>query len=148
MKRIAAALALVVALAPKCAGHAQTYPSRTIRLIVPFPAGGVLDVMGRLIAKPCPPRSASSHRRQPPGAGSTRRGRDAARAEPDGYTLLLGSATALAIGRRPVRTSATIRSRASPGRVHLQRSYVMVTGPKSRSAQSDVIAYAKANRAS
>ena len=99
MRRIAAALVMFAALAAGGAAHAQDYPNRTIRLIVPFPAGGVLDVMGRLIAQNL---SATLGQQiivdNRPGAGSTLAGRDAARAEPDGYTLLLGSAATLAIG--------------------------------------------------
>jgi tripartite-type tricarboxylate transporter receptor subunit TctC len=82
-----------------------------------------------------------------PGAGSTLAGRDAARAEPDGYTLLLGSAATLAIGPAlfknigydPVTSFAPV---AFVGTV----PYVMVAGPKSpfRSVQ-DVVAYARQN---
>ncbi len=57
MRRIAAALSVIVvvalgALAPGMVqrGWAQAYPNRTIRLVIPFPAGGPVDVMGRLIA--------------------------------------------------------------------------------------------------
>jgi tripartite-type tricarboxylate transporter receptor subunit TctC len=148
MKRIVAALALVAALAPSTPAHAQSYPSRTIRLIVPFPAGGVLDVMGRLIAQTL---SASLGQQvivdNRPGAGSTLAGRDAARAEPDGYTLLLGSAATLAIGPAlfknigydPVASFLPVAFISSV-------PYVMVTGPKSPvGSVKDVIAYAKAN---
>jgi tripartite-type tricarboxylate transporter receptor subunit TctC len=148
MRPIAAALALIVALGSGTPTHAQDYPNRTIRLIVPFPAGGVLDVMGRLIAQNL---SATLGQQiivdNRPGAGSTLAGRDAARAEPDGYTLLLGSAATLAIGPAlfknigydPVASFAPV---ALVGSV----PYVMVTGPKSpfRSVQ-DVVAYARQN---
>jgi tripartite-type tricarboxylate transporter receptor subunit TctC len=148
MRRIAAALVIVAALAAGAPAHAQEYPTRTIRLIVPFPAGGVLDVMGRLIAQHL---SASLGQQvivdNRPGAGSTLAGRDAARAEPDGYTLLLGSAATLAIGPAlfknigydPVASFAPVAFLASV-------PYVMVTGPKSRfGSVKDVITYAKAN---
>ena len=148
MKRIAAALALLAAIALSAPAHAQTYPSRTIRLIVPFPAGGVLDVMGRLIAQTL---SASLGQQvivdNRPGAGSTLAGRDAARAEPDGYTLLLGSAATLAIGPAlfknigydPVTSFLPVAFISSV-------PYVMVTGPKSPvGSVKDVIAFAKAN---
>ena len=104
MRRIAAALSVIGALgalAPGVVqpGWAQTYPNRTVRLIIPFPAGGPVDVMGRLIAAAL---SQSIGQQvicdNRPGAGSTIAGREVARAEPDGYTLLLGSAATLAIG--------------------------------------------------
>ena len=148
MRRIAAALVIIAALAAGVPAHAQDYPNRTIRLIVPFPAGGVLDVMGRLIAQ-----SLSATLGQQiivdnrPGAGSTLAGRDAARAEPDGYTLLLGSAATLAIGPAlfknigydPIANFAPV---AFVGSV----PYVMVTGPNSQfHSVKDVIAYARQN---
>jgi len=71
---------------------AQTYPSRTITLVVPFPAGGPTDTIGRVMAQ-----SLQSSLGQPviveniPGAtGSTGVGK-VARSEPDGYTLILGT---------------------------------------------------------
>ena len=77
----------------------EKYPTRPIRLLVPFPAGGPVDVMGRLIAQ----RLSSTIGQQVivenrPGAGSTLAARAAASADPDGYTLLVASAASLAIG--------------------------------------------------
>jgi tripartite-type tricarboxylate transporter receptor subunit TctC len=148
MRRIAAALVLIAALVAGAPASAQDYPNRTIRLIVPFPAGGVLDVMGRLIAQNL---SATLGQQiivdNRPGAGSTLAGRDAARAEPDGYTLLLGSAATLAIGPAlfknigydPIANFAPV---AFVGSV----PYVMVTGSKSQfRSVKDVIDYAKQN---
>jgi tripartite-type tricarboxylate transporter receptor subunit TctC len=152
MRRIAATPVILSVLGALLAigtsAAAQTFPSRTIRLIVPFPAGGVLDVMGRLTAQTL---SASLGQQiivdNRPGAGSTLAGRDAARAEPDGYTLLLGSAATLAIGPAlfknigydPVANFAPVALIASV-------PYVMVTGPRSPfHSVTDVIAYAKQN---
>ena len=81
------------------ANAADAYPSRVIKLIVMFPAGGPVDVMGRLIAQSL---SATLGREvivdNRPGAGGTLAGRIAATAEPDGYTLLLGSSGGLGVG--------------------------------------------------
>jgi hypothetical protein len=73
---------------------AQTYPTRPITMIVPFPAGGPMDVIGRLVGERM---SAALGRpiivENVSGAdGSVGTGR-AARARPDGYTLDLGSMT-------------------------------------------------------
>jgi tripartite-type tricarboxylate transporter receptor subunit TctC len=148
MRRIAAALAMFVALAAAGAACAQDYPSRTIRLIVPYPAGGVLDVMGRLIAQ-----SLSVTLGQQiivdnrPGAGSTLAGRDMARAEPDGYTLLLGSAATLAIGPALFKNIGYDPDTSfAPVAFIASVPYVMVTGPKSQfHSVKDVVSYAKAN---
>jgi tripartite-type tricarboxylate transporter receptor subunit TctC len=74
------------------------YPNRPIRLIVPFPPGGPLDVMGRLIAQRLSTTLGQVFVDNKPGAGGTLAGREAARSDPDGYTLLMGSSAALAIG--------------------------------------------------
>ena len=72
--------------------HAQAFPARPIRLVVPFPPGGLIDNMARLIA----PRLAQDLG-QPvvidnkPGAGGNLGAAEAARAPADGYTLLMAS---------------------------------------------------------
>jgi tripartite-type tricarboxylate transporter receptor subunit TctC len=71
--------------------HAQTYPSRPITIVAPFPAGGPLDTIARVIAEPM--RETLG---QPvlvenvPGAGGNLGVGRAARAEPDGYTVVIG----------------------------------------------------------
>jgi hypothetical protein len=89
--------ALLIGVAP--AQAQEKYPTRPIKLLVPFPAGGPVDVMGRLIGQ----RLSLTLGQQViienrPGAGSTLAARAAATADPDGYTLLVGSAASLAIG--------------------------------------------------
>src|SRR5512142_2768317 len=148
MRRGAAALAMLAAFAGGGAAGAQDYPNRTIRLIVPFPAGGVLDVMGRLIAQNL---SATLGQQiivdNRPGAGSTLAGRDMARAEPDGYTLLLGSAATLAIGPSLFKNIGYDPDTSfAPVAFVASVPYVMVTGSKSQfHSVKEVIAYAKTN---
>src|SRR5262245_56578641 len=78
--------------------HAQSYPERPIRLIVPFPAGGPMDTMARLVAQ-----QLQAALRQPvivenrAGAGGALGSKAVATAPPDGYTLLWGSSDTLAI---------------------------------------------------
>jgi tripartite-type tricarboxylate transporter receptor subunit TctC len=78
----------VFAQAP--AAQAQDYPNRTIKLIVPTGAGGITDILARLVGK-----SLSEQFGQPviidnrTGAGGTIGTRAVAQAEPDGYTLLM-----------------------------------------------------------
>ena len=74
--------------------HAQSYPSRPIRLILPFSAGGAADVPGRILT----PRFSEALGQQVvvenrPGAGSTIGADQVAKASPDGYTLLMPSNT-------------------------------------------------------
>src|SRR5262245_10962792 len=81
--------ALACAATPALPAAAQTYPSRTVRIIVPFPAGGTADVMPRVVAD-----WLSRKWGQPvvienrTGAAGNIGAEAAWRAEPDGYTLL------------------------------------------------------------
>jgi tripartite-type tricarboxylate transporter receptor subunit TctC len=83
-------LAIGLVLALSSAAAAQDYPTRTIRMIVPTGAGGVTDILARLIGK-----SITEQLGQPviienrSGAGGTIGTRAVAQAEPDGYTLLM-----------------------------------------------------------
>ena len=84
---------LLVAIALfAAAASAQTYPSKAIRIIVPFTPGSATDVMGRIVGE----RLQAAYG-QPvivdnrPGAGGTIGIRETARAEPDGYTLVVVS---------------------------------------------------------
>ena len=50
--RLIAATLAVVVLAPNDPIHAQDWPTRTVTMVVPFPAGGPLDVAARILAQP------------------------------------------------------------------------------------------------
>jgi tripartite-type tricarboxylate transporter receptor subunit TctC len=77
---------------------AQEWPSRPIRILTPLAAGGAVDVLARVVGE-----ELFATLKQPfvienrPGAGGTLAATTAMRAAPDGYTLLLGTAGALAI---------------------------------------------------
>jgi tripartite-type tricarboxylate transporter receptor subunit TctC len=89
------ALALFVAAFPFADAMAQaTYPEKSVRLIVPFPAGGATDILARLIAE----RLAGSFGKpvvveNVSGAAGATGTAQAAKAAPDGYTLLTAVAT-------------------------------------------------------
>src|SRR5690606_28906147 len=78
---------------PGFAHAADAYPSRPIRLIVPYPPGGSNDIVGRLVGQHLGERLGQTvvvdNR---PGAGSTLGIGMAARSEPDGYTMVIISA--------------------------------------------------------
>jgi tripartite-type tricarboxylate transporter receptor subunit TctC len=145
MRRITAALAMILML---CAGAAaETYPTRPIRLIVPFPAGGPADVMGRLIGQCLTAALGQAIVDNRPGGGSTIGAREVARAEPDGYTLLVGSAATLAIGPALYRNIGyDPASSFAPVASFSSTPYLMVAGPKaSAKSVKDVIGEAKAH---
>jgi tripartite-type tricarboxylate transporter receptor subunit TctC len=152
MTRIAAMLSTIVAIAnmaaaPADTARAQAYPNRPIRLVVPFPAGGPLDVMGRLLAQQLSTTLGQVIVDNRPGAGATLGGRAVATAEPDGYTLLLGSAASLAIGPAlyknigydPLKSFAPVATFSSV-------PYVMVGAMNAPYKNvPELLAYAKAN---
>src|SRR5947207_13864495 len=77
---------------------AQNYPNRPIKIVVPTPAGGPVDVMARLVANQISPvlgQTAFIDNRG--GAANTLGSAEVARATPDGYTLLYSSASGLVI---------------------------------------------------
>src|SRR5437868_8484043 len=77
---------------------AQPYPNRVIKMIVPFPPGGPIDTMARLLAHELSSRLGQEVVvENRPGAGSTLGSKAAAAAQADGYTLLFGSSGSLAV---------------------------------------------------
>jgi tripartite-type tricarboxylate transporter receptor subunit TctC len=84
-----------VALSP--AAKAQNYPDKPVRIIVPFAAGGGSDTAGRAIAQKLQEKLGQSFVvENRTGAGGSIGATQAARAAPDGYTLLLGSSSEIA----------------------------------------------------
>src|SRR6266545_1560443 len=141
-----ASVALLVSAAPSV--HAQSYPSRAITLVVPFPAGGGNDALARLVAE----RMSKTLGQQVVvenrgGAGGTVATRAIAKSPPDGYTILLSYTGTLAInptlypnaGYDPRKDFAPIGSIAT-------LASVLVTHPSLPvSSIADLITYAKAN---
>src|SRR5487761_35464 len=94
MRTVLRLIALLLPVMLALPASAETYPSRTVRLIVPFGAGGPADVYARILAKYLSEETKQSFVVEDrPGAGSVV-GTDAgAKAAPDGYTLLIMSNT-------------------------------------------------------
>jgi tripartite-type tricarboxylate transporter receptor subunit TctC len=72
------------------AARAETYPTRPIRLVVPFPPGGAFDAVGRPWAEKVKPLLGTIVVENIGGGGSSLGALAAARSRPDGYTILLG----------------------------------------------------------
>jgi tripartite-type tricarboxylate transporter receptor subunit TctC len=100
MARIASAAALVAALTlgALAPAVAQTYPDRTIKIIVPQPPGGGFDTVGRILAEKLGPLLGQTVLVENRVGAGTRVGTEAAaKSAPDGYTLLLGALSNMAL---------------------------------------------------
>jgi tripartite-type tricarboxylate transporter receptor subunit TctC len=145
-------IGLALAAASAC-GFAQTtaepgYPSRTVRLVVPYGAGGVSDIIGRVVAQ-----KLSEVLGQPVvvenrgGAGGMLGTGTVAKSAPDGYTLVLSSLSAYAIGPRLLKTSPydPVTDFTAVGGVALTPT-ILTTGTSAPfRTVPELVAYAKAN---
>jgi tripartite-type tricarboxylate transporter receptor subunit TctC len=96
--RLVALLAIALVSGASRPGHAQVYPQRLIKIVVPFPAGGPTDVAARLIAAALASRLGQNVIVENlAGAGGRIGAKAVADASPDGYTLLLGGTNVNAI---------------------------------------------------
>ncbi len=126
---------------------AQTYPSRPVRIIVGFPAGGPGDTLARLIGQ-----GLAERLDQPfvienrPGAGGNIGTEAVVRAPADGYTLLLAtSASAINVALYPNLSFNFVRDIAPVAGIS-RDPYVMVVNPSvPANTVPEFIAYAKAN---
>jgi tripartite-type tricarboxylate transporter receptor subunit TctC len=83
------------------------YPSQPIKMIVPYPAGGTTDFLGRLVAEQLRiGLGATVVVENKPGAATALGAEQVARAAPDGYTTLLATSTTLAINKALYRKLA------------------------------------------
>ena len=124
------------------------YPNRPVKIIVPTVAGGTVDVITRLIANDLSSRlGVSFFVDNRSGAGNTLGSREAARAEADGYTLLMSSASGQVISPLVYRNVDydPIRSFAPIGLV-AEGSIILVVNPSLPfKSVPELVAHAKAN---
>jgi tripartite-type tricarboxylate transporter receptor subunit TctC len=86
---LAASVAMLCAIA-----SAQTYPTKSVNIIIPFPPGGTLDIVGRMLAQKLTEQTGQSFVvENRAGGGGTIGANAVAKASPDGYTLLFSAST-------------------------------------------------------
>jgi tripartite-type tricarboxylate transporter receptor subunit TctC len=127
---------------------AQSYPDRLIKLVVPYPAGGPIDTTARLVAQRLGPilgQTVIIENRG--GAGGALGSKSVASAEPDGYTLLFGNASALVVGPAVYRFRDydTIKHFAPIAKVTEGYEVLVVAPNFPPQTVQELIAYAKAN---
>jgi tripartite-type tricarboxylate transporter receptor subunit TctC len=143
---LAALAGLVAALVAPAAAQ-DRYPSRQVRIIVPFPAGGPIDVMARLVGQKLSPALGQVIIENRPGGGSTVGLKAAVTSEPDGHTLMFGGLMTLSVlptlskslDIDPVNGFAPIAAVSGT-------PFVLIVPPRvtARNVQ-ELIAYARAN---
>jgi tripartite-type tricarboxylate transporter receptor subunit TctC len=138
---------LAIGLGTTAAAEAQTYPSRPIKVIVPYTPGSPVDVVARVVTQAVAVRLGQSIViDNKPGAGTTIGTKIAAGAEPDGYTLLVGATSFVLsfslyqhLDYDPVRSFVPVAMLAHSPQVLVVASSVPAT------TVQEFIAYAKAN---
>jgi tripartite-type tricarboxylate transporter receptor subunit TctC len=126
---------------------AQTFPSKAVRLVVPFGAGGVADLTARTVAQ-----KLSESLGQPvlvdnrPGAGGVIAGDLVAKADPDGHTLLLMSnGTAVSAGLFKTLPFDTLRDFAPVSTLGFFDIAIITQADSKFKTLADLLAYARAN---
>ncbi|CAN5404363.1 tripartite tricarboxylate transporter substrate binding protein [soil metagenome] len=145
---VAASLALSLAIPATATAQAQPWPTKPVTIVVPFPAGGATDMLGRALAS-----ELQKSFGQPfvvdnrPGATGTIGAGQVKRAAPDGYTLLVASLAPFVIAPHLIKSMPF-----DPGKdfdlltVAVQAPNVLVVPASSpHRSVADVIAYEKAN---
>jgi tripartite-type tricarboxylate transporter receptor subunit TctC len=143
-----AALTLAAVIAVLNGAHAQPYPTRPIRIIVPTPPGGPVDVVARLLANYLPARIGQGVMiDNRPGAGNTIGSKEAAHAEPDGYTLLYSSASGLVLAPMLQKSAGydPLTSFDTVALVAVSSNILVVNPAVPASTVPELVAYAQAN---
>ncbi len=145
MRIVVAALALLLAASTAAA---DTYPSKPIRLIVPFPPGGSTDIFARPIAQ----KLSEALKQQVVvenrgGAGGTLGAEVAAKSPPDGYTLLMGHIGTLAVAPSlyPKLPYDPLKSFAPVSMVATLPNVLVVNPALAAKSVGELIAYARAH---
>lgn len=114
----------------RATAHAQDFPSRSIAVVVPFPAGGGVDILGRQIGQ----RLASAFGQKVivdnrPGAGGNIGAEVVVRAAPDGHTILYSNANLATNRVVPPKANFDPRHDLAPVSMTAQIPFVLVTHP-------------------
>ena len=141
------ALLAACAAAPSMAFAQESYPTRPIRLVIPFPPGGIMDTIGRQWAERVAPSLGTIVVDNRSGAGGTVGAGEVTRARADGYTILMGNTSTQvlnpAVMRRrpydPVKDFATIDM------IALSATSIVVHPSLPVRNLKELIAYARAN---
>src|SRR5687768_3677100 len=127
-------------------GHAQTYPTQAIKIVVPTAAGGVADIVGRMFARRLTELGITAVVENRTGGGGIAAAEFVARAEPDGHTVLVGFLPTNVIIPYLQKVSYDPENDFAPITIAVTSSNILVVNAAipARSL-AELIAYAKAN---
>jgi len=127
--------------------RAQTYPDRPIKLIVPSAPGGPTDLPARLLSQILPKLGQPVVIENRPGAGGAIGARFVATSAPDGYTLLVGNTSVLAVIPAVSANAGYDPNKQFSAVAKFSESYQILVVHPSVAVKTvrDLIAYAKAN---
>src|SRR5687768_3170919 len=146
---LAAGLALAAASAswPLAAQAQSQFPSRPIRVVIPFPPSGVMDIVGRIWVQRVSPLIGTMVVENRPGAGGLIGAGEVVRAQPDGHTLLIGNTSTQvlnpAVMKRPPYDPA--KDFATVDIIAVSTTAIMAHPSVPARNLKELIAYAKAN---
>ena len=128
--------------------HAQSYPTKIIKLVVPFGPGGPTDVAARVISQVV--QSGLGQNvviENRPGAGGATGTKSVASAAPDGYTMLIGTSATLGVVPALVKNPGydPVRSFAPVAKISDSTTVLVVPPNFAPNSAAELIAYAKAN---
>jgi len=130
------------------AAQAQDYPTRPVKLVVPFGPGGPTDVAARLVSQIAQSElGATIVVENRPGAGGATGSKSVANAEPDGYTLLVGTSATLAVVPALMKNPGydPLKSFAAVAKVADSTTVMIVPANFPANSVKEFVAYAKAN---
>jgi tripartite-type tricarboxylate transporter receptor subunit TctC len=144
---IAAIVVSATIVLANAAMGAQAYPDRPIRLIVPSAPGGPTDIPARLLSQILPKLGQPVVVENRPGAGGAIGARFVATAAPDGYTLLVGNTSVLAVIPAVSASAGYDPDRQFAAVAKFSESYQILVVHPSVAAQTvgELVAYAKSN---
>jgi tripartite-type tricarboxylate transporter receptor subunit TctC len=142
-----AAAFLAAAMFPAYA-QAPAYPAKPVRLVVPFPPGGSLDIAGRLIAQKLTETWGQTVVvENKPGAGGNIGADYVAKSPPDGYTILLGALSTHAVNPSLYKSMPydAVKDFAPITLIAITPNVLVVNASLPVNSAKEFIAYAKAN---
>lgn len=147
MRQLLLVLAAILLGGMASTAHAQPYPNKMIRIVVPYPAGGATDILARILAEKMTPMLGQTVIvENRPGASGNLGFGYVAKADPDGYTLLMGTANmTIAPAFSTNLPYDTLKDFAPVATVVSSQNLLVIRPDLPVKNLKELIAYAKAN---